>query len=151
MSKTCKSRPIKINSKGLVAGAKCVNTHIKLSTPEQQGISEVSLTHIRLGRVVPIEGLSPRYLRHPVENEDALALALAGRLHYPETFVIILRAFKLLEKDDVFAWEVEGGRKEVVLVTFFLVVLLIESSLVLFEVFVELILDGTTPPIPGNG
>ena len=49
-----------------------------------------------------------------------------------------MRAFKLLEKDDVFAWEVEGGRKEVVLVAFFLVVLLIESSLVLFKVFVEL-------------
>ena len=59
-----------------------------------------------------------------------------------------MRAFKLLEKDDVFAWEVEGGRKEVVLVTFFLVVLLIESTLVLFEVFVELILATQLLPSP---
>ena len=59
-----------------------------------------------------------------------------------------MSAFKLLEKDDVFAWEVEGGRKEVVLVTFFLVVLLIESSLVLFEVFVELILAAQFLPSP---
>ena len=91
MSKTCKSRPVKIDSKGLVAGAEGVNTHIKLPTSEQQGISEVSLTHIRLRRVVPIEGLPPRYLRHPVENENALALALAGLHNDTSTGFIIQR------------------------------------------------------------
>ena len=94
MSKTCKSRPIKIYSKGLVAGAEGVNTHIKLPTPEQQGISEVSLTHIRLRRVVSIERLPPRYLRHPVENKNALALTLAG-LHNDTTTGFIIQRLLL--------------------------------------------------------
>ena len=59
-----------------------------------------------------------------------------------------MRAFKLLKKDNVFAWKMEGGWEEVILITFFFVILLVQSTLVLLQVFVELILATQLVPPP---
>jgi len=58
-------------------------------------------------------------------------------LHDPQGLTIILSAFELLIKDDVFARKEEGGWQEVILIGLLFVVLLIKSSFVLFEIFVE--------------
>lgn len=51
--------------------------------------------------------------------------------HDPEDLAVVLRLLELFVEDDVFAGQLEGGRQEVVLVGF-LVILLVESPFELF-------------------
>lgn len=69
-------------------------------------------------------------------------------LHDPKGLIIVLSFLELLIKDDVFAGELEGGRKKVVLVGLFLVVLLVEVPLELLEVLVEHIFAAELVPPP---
>lgn len=67
--------------------------------------------------------------------------------HYPEALAVVLVALELFVKYDVFAGQLIGRGKEVVLVGL-LVVLLVESPLVLLEVLVEHVL--ATELIPAS-
>ena len=78
MRETGESGAVEVDGQGLVGSAECVDAHVELSAPEEQGIEQVALADVWLGRVVAVEGLPLADVCDLVEDEDALALALGG-------------------------------------------------------------------------
>jgi hypothetical protein len=78
MRESRESSPIQVDSQGLVTSAEGVDAHIELPASKEERIEQVALADIGLGRVIPIEGLPLGDVLDLIEDEDALALALAG-------------------------------------------------------------------------
>ncbi len=78
MCKSCKPGSVKVDGEGLVSSAESVYAHIELPASEEEGVEEVALADVGFGRVVAVEGLPLGDVCDFVEDEDALALALAG-------------------------------------------------------------------------
>jgi len=78
MRKSGKPSPVKVCRQRCIAGHQAVNTHVKLFTPYEQGIDNVSLDDIRLSLGafgLPPEIILPlRNLLELVEQENTLAL-----------------------------------------------------------------------------
>ena len=55
MSKSSKSCPVKVYRKRVIRSAKGIDTHVELPASKKQGIEEISLADVWLGRIVPIE------------------------------------------------------------------------------------------------
>ena len=66
--------------------------------------------------------------------------------HDPEELIILLCSFELLVEDDVLAGEEVGRGQEVVLIRLLFIILFIECSLVLFQVFIEHVLAAELVP-----
>ena len=78
MGEPRKPCPIEINGQWIIRGAKCIYPHIEFPPSEEQGIQEISLYHVGLGRIILIECLPPWDVSHFIEDEDAFSLALGG-------------------------------------------------------------------------
>jgi len=78
MRKSGEPRPVKVCRQRCIAGNQAVNTHVKLFTPNEEGIDNVSLddVRLRLGAFgLPPEIILPlRDLLELVEQENTLAL-----------------------------------------------------------------------------
>ena len=68
------------------------------------------------------------------------------RFHDPKCFIIILSLFELFIEDDVFAGELEGGRKKIILIRLLFIILFIERTLKFLEVLVEHVLAAELIP-----
>ena len=78
MGESCEPCPVEIDCKRVVTCAKGVYPHIEFPAPEEQGVEEVPLADVRLGRVVAVERLPPGDISDLAEDEDTLSLALGG-------------------------------------------------------------------------
>lgn len=78
MCESGESCAVEVDGEWLVGGAKCVDPHVELASTEEKGIEEVALADVGLWRIVPVEALPLRDVANFVEDENALALALAG-------------------------------------------------------------------------
>lgn len=146
VGESCKSCSVKIDGQRVIGRAESVDSHVELSATEQERVEQVALADIGFGRVVPIERFPPRYISNFAEYKDAFSLAFGSRFHDPQSFAIVLGAFELLVKNDVFAGKEEGGGQEIVLIGLLFVVLLIESSFVFFQIFIEHIFSAQFEP-----
>lgn len=77
VGKTSEARTIQINCQRIVRGAKGIDTHIELSSSEEQWIGDISLADIILN-ILLAGSLPLSNFRDAVEDEDASALALRG-------------------------------------------------------------------------
>lgn len=78
MRETGESSTVEVDGQRLVGGAEGIDTHIELSTAEEQRVEEVALADVWLRRIIAIEGLPLADIRNLVEDKNALALALGS-------------------------------------------------------------------------
>lgn len=78
MGESGKAGAVEVDGEGLVGSAEGVDAHVELAAAEEERVEEVALADVGLGRVVAVEGLPLGDVGDLVEDEDALALALAG-------------------------------------------------------------------------
>lgn len=78
MGEAGKTGAVEVDGERLVGGAESVDAHVELAATEEERVEEVALADVGLGRVVSVEGLPLGNVCDLVEDEDALALALAG-------------------------------------------------------------------------
>lgn len=104
---------VEVDGERVVGEAEGVDAHVELAAAEEEGVEDVALADVVLGREVLVGALPLADVRDLVEDEDALALALGGGLHDPEHLLAVL-PLELLVEDDVLAGHEEGGREEVV-------------------------------------
>lgn len=83
--------PVEVDRERVVADAEDVDPHVELAAAEEEGVEEVALADVGLGRVVAVVGLPARHLPDLVDDEDALALALRGLNRGSRTGFIIQR------------------------------------------------------------
>jgi hypothetical protein len=57
--------------------------------------------------------------------------------HNPKRFAIVLSPFVLFVEDDIFAGQLESSWQKVILVRLLLVVLLVKSTFIFFQIFVK--------------
>ena len=76
MGKTGESCAVEVDGERLVGGAEGVDAHVELASAEEEGIEEVALTDVGLGRVIAIEGFPSRDICYFIEDEYAFALTL---------------------------------------------------------------------------
>lgn len=81
MCKPRESCSVQVNSQRLVRCTQSVDTHIKLATPEKQGVQEILLADVVLNTRVPGGGFPFGNIVDILEDKNALALTLRG-LHY---------------------------------------------------------------------
>lgn len=78
MGKSSKATSVEIHGQWVVGGAKSVDTHIELPSPEEQRIEDVPLANIVLNRYFLVGALPFIDLANFVEDENAFALAPGG-------------------------------------------------------------------------
>lgn len=113
MGEASKAIPIEIYGKWVVRDAESVDAHVELPTSEEERVEDVSLTDVIFSSDVLVGTLPLADIADLVEDEDPLALALRGGLHYPQHLFAIL-PLELFVEDDVFARHQEGRWQEVV-------------------------------------
>lgn len=104
---------VEVDGERVVGEAERVDAHVELASAEEQRVEDVALADVVLGREVLVGALPLADVRDLVEDEDALALALGGRLHDPQHLLAVL-PLELLVEDHVLAGHQEGRRQEVV-------------------------------------
>ena len=77
VGKSSEARTIQINCQRIVRGAKSIDTHIELSSSEEQRIGDISLADIILNVLLACS-LPLSDFGDAVEDEDASALAFGG-------------------------------------------------------------------------
>ena len=90
-----KTRAVKVNSEGVVTGAENVDSHVELSSSEEQRVQDVPLADVVFSIDLLVGTLPPTDVANLVEDEDALALALGGLDCETSTGFIIHRILSL--------------------------------------------------------
>ena len=114
MSKSAKTRTIKINSQRLVRCDQYVNSHVKFLSSYQKRVHYVLLDDIRLSLGwlrLPAKVVFPLcYLREFIQQENAFALTFANWLHDPNSSLLL----ELFYEKRVVPWQVVSHRIKVV-------------------------------------
>lgn len=89
------TRAVEVHGKGVVAGAEDVDSHVELSSSQEQRVQDVPLADVVFSVDLLVGTLPPADVADLVEDEDALALTFGGLDDETSTGFIIHRILSL--------------------------------------------------------